>query len=103
MTNVLFPSLEGQKMDELRIQNILRAQDAFKIDIITKVFSKFSIFSYKISELGSITVLVIPDQIIDHSEKCDPQSDQDHFVQKMIFDKFHIGDLFVCHAQLLYA
>ena len=35
-------------MDELRIQNILRAQDAFKIDIITKVFSKFSIFSYKI-------------------------------------------------------
>ena len=48
MTNVLFPSLEGQKMDELRIQNILRAQDAFKIDIITKVFSKFSIFSYKI-------------------------------------------------------
>ena len=34
------------------------------------------------TELVPITVLVIPDQIIDHLEKCDPRSDHDHFVQK---------------------
>ena len=36
----------------------------------------------QLAELGPITVLVIPDQIVDHLEKCDPRSDHDHFVQK---------------------